>query len=312
MINDPKYCPRCGTALTNKLIGERTRPVCPSCDFIFYLNPIVAAGTLVEHDGRVALVQRGVEPGRGRWGLPTGYAELGETAEEAAIRETWEEIQLRVEVDGLLDALSYNTTESQGVLLIYAAHVVSGELKAGDDAIDAAWFAPDELPEIAFRTHHQILHRWRQARAIVYRPATLAETEFVTMLSQVHAFECSCDYATCVTAPDRELFVAIDNGNIVGFATIVLIEHNQTAQIEGPFVRPRYRRWGIGTGLIETCLNFSREKKVRVVSVAVTLNDLGWTVYVKKGFRVSGFTNAYYQTRTGQPETALFLVFELI
>ena len=147
MISDPKYCPQCGTALTNKLIGERTRPVCPSCDFIFYLNPIVAAGTLVEHNGRVALVQRGVEPGQGRWGLPTGYAELGETAEETAIRETWEEIRLRVEVDGLLDAFSYDTTESQGALLIYAAHVVSGELMAGDDAIDAAWFSPNHCAQ---------------------------------------------------------------------------------------------------------------------------------------------------------------------
>jgi ADP-ribose pyrophosphatase YjhB (NUDIX family)/GNAT superfamily N-acetyltransferase len=293
------------------LIGDRPRPVCPSCDFIFYLNPIVAAGTLVEKDGRVALVQRGVEPGRGHWGLPTGYAELGESAEETAIRETWEEAHLRVELDGLLDALSYNTTESQGVLLIYAAHVVSGELAAGDDAIDAAWFAPNELPEIAFRTHRQILYKWRQARAAVYRPATLADTEFVTILSHVHAFEHTCDYATYVSAPDRELFIATDNGNIVGFATITLVEHNSTAQIEGPFVHPRYRRWGIGTRLIETCLDFSRNKRVRAVSVTATLNDLGWTVYAKIGFEVSGFTNAYYQTHSDQPETALFLTLEL-
>lgn len=307
MISDPKYCPQCGTALANKLVGERIRPVCPSCHFVFYLNPIVAAGTLIEQEGRVALVQRGIEPGQGRWGLPTGYAELGETAEETAIRETWEEIHLRVELDGLLDAFSYNTTESQGVLLIYAAHVVSGELAAGDDAVGAAWFAPHELPEIAFQTHRQILHKWRQARAVIYRPATLAEIDIVTRLSQTYAFEHSCDYTTFAGAPDRELFVAVDDGKIVGFATIMLIEHNRTTQIEGPFVQPSYRRWGIGSGLIETCLNFSRQEQAHAVSVVVTLDDLGWTVYIKKGFRVSGFTNAHYQAHTDQPETALFL-----
>jgi 8-oxo-dGTP diphosphatase len=54
MISNPRYCPQCGTALEMRLDGDRLRPVCPACGFIFYLNPLVAAGTLVEHDGKVA------------------------------------------------------------------------------------------------------------------------------------------------------------------------------------------------------------------------------------------------------------------
>ena len=47
----------------------------------------------------------------------------------------------------------------------------------GDDAVDAGWFGPDDLPEIAFRTHRAVLRQWRQARAVVYRPATLADAD---------------------------------------------------------------------------------------------------------------------------------------
>ncbi len=311
MISDPVYCPQCGTRLQTKMIGDRPRPVCPDCGFIFYLNPIVAAGTLVEREGQVALVQRGVEPGYGRWGLPTGYAELGETAEEAAIRETWEEIHLRVELDGLLDALSYNTVKSQGVLLIYAARVVSGELHAGDDAIDAGWFGPEALPDIAFRTHREVLRKWKQARAVTYRAATLADAEVVAMLSQTHALEYGSDYGICVDAPHKKVFVAVDNGQIVGFTAISISPHNRTAKIDGPFVLPRYRRWGIGTQLIETGLDFSRHQNVRTVLVEAPLGDLGWTVFVKIGFRVSGFTSNFYQGDHASPETALFLSYDL-
>ena len=99
MISNPSYCPQCGAGLEIKSVADRLRPVCPACGFIFYLNPIVAAGVLVEREGKIALVQRGVEPGRGLWGLPAGYVEVDETAEEAAVRETWEESGLRVEVE---------------------------------------------------------------------------------------------------------------------------------------------------------------------------------------------------------------------
>ena len=187
MISNPKFCPQCGAALEMRAVGERTRPVCPACGFIYYLNPIVAAGALVERDGRVALVQRGVEPGRGLWGLPSGYAEADESAEEAAVRETWEEAHLRVEVDELLDAFSYGSEQNRGVLLIYTASVQSGELAAGDDATDAGWFGPDELPEIAFRTHREVLRQWRRARAVVYRSATLADAEVAVMLAKLKA-----------------------------------------------------------------------------------------------------------------------------
>jgi ADP-ribose pyrophosphatase YjhB (NUDIX family)/GNAT superfamily N-acetyltransferase len=292
-------------------VGERNRPVCPACGFIYYLNPIVAAGALVEHDGKVALVQRGVEPGRGLWGLPSGYAEADESAEQAAARETWEEAHLRVEVEELLDAFSYGSEQDRGVLLIYAASVVSGELAAGDDATDAGWFGPDELPEIAFRTHREVLRQWRRARAVNYRRATLADAEVAVMLAEVHAFEQEYGCTAYVGNPNKALFVAVDAEQIVGFTALSVIPHQRTCSIEQIFVHPHYRRWGVGTQLIRTCVAFGKQEKLRAVLVEVPVSNPGWVVYLKAGFRVSGFTSNHYEAGSEVPEAALFLSCEV-
>ena len=66
--------------------GDRERPICRACGFVYYLNPTVAAGALVEEGGRVVLVRRKAHPRAGYWGLPAGYVEVDESAEDAAIR----------------------------------------------------------------------------------------------------------------------------------------------------------------------------------------------------------------------------------
>ena len=82
---DMQYCPKCATRLEWRSAGDRERPTCPACDFVFYFNPVVGAGALVESDGRVVLVRRGVAPKAGYWSLPSGYVEADELAEEAAV-----------------------------------------------------------------------------------------------------------------------------------------------------------------------------------------------------------------------------------
>jgi ADP-ribose pyrophosphatase YjhB (NUDIX family)/ribosomal protein S18 acetylase RimI-like enzyme len=335
MISDPSFCPQCGSALEMRFSGERERPVCPACGFIFYLNPLVAVGTLVEHEGRVALVRRGVEPGRGRWGLPAGYVEADESAEEAAMRETLEESHLVVELDGLLDAFSYGIGHDRGVLLVYAGHLVSGEIEAGDDAVEAGWFGPDELPEIAFRTHRAILRQWRQARAIIYRPATLADAEGVAALGEAYPADAGGQYAAGVAAADRQLYVAVDKGHgaldkgrgelhrttgqgpvetgqVVGFCGMAQDTDTRTARVVQVFVHPRYRRWGIGTHLLQCCVDYSRERGLRALSAQAPIENPGWGVYLKAGFRVSGFTNDYYAQDTDlEPQSALLLTYDL-
>ena len=87
-----------------------------------------------------------------------GLAELGEEPQAHAIQEVFEETGLDVAIDRLIDVF-HNPPEQGGatVLVLYAGHVNSGELRAGDDASEAGFFAPDELPELAFAsTHHAI------------------------------------------------------------------------------------------------------------------------------------------------------------
>ncbi len=168
---DPKFCARCGHALEMREVDDhRARPVCPACGYIVYLNPPIAVGVIAERpDGRIVLVLRGENPGRGLWGLPAGFMEIDETAEQTARRECLEETGLVVELGDLQGVWSYyhEAKRSAGVLVLYAARVVGGELHAGSDSARAEFFAPDELPfgELAFTTHRDALTKWRERKA---------------------------------------------------------------------------------------------------------------------------------------------------
>ncbi len=162
----PKFCPRCGHALELRLTNDgRERPVCTDCGFIVYLNPVIAVGVIAERaDGKIVLVLRGENPGRGLWGLPAGFMEIDETAEQTAVRECLEETGLTVELGDLWGVWSYYHVEKStgGVLILYAARVVGGEPRGGSDSLEARFFARDEIPfeHLAFDTHRDALHKW--------------------------------------------------------------------------------------------------------------------------------------------------------
>lgn len=293
-MEEPKFCPQCGTALQTRLEGDRPRPTCPACGFIYYLNPVVAVGALVEVDGRVALIRRGVSPRAGYWGLPAGWAEAGETTEEAAIRETAEEAGLDIAIDELLNVYSFGGGDfPPGVLVVYSARVLSGDLRPGDDASEAAFFAPAELPtdsEIAFWTHRQVLRDWRRARAVIYKPADAAAMQQASQLALQHnrpAWEIDLTRNNCQT----QLLVAEDRGCVVGYAG--LNQHPQgQARLEYLFVAPNYRRWGIGTRLIENCVDLARRSGMASIVAEVEADNPAVAVYLKAGFRVCGFVSS--------------------
>src|SRR6185369_9977206 len=99
-----RYCPRCAGGLELRSVkpGDPHRLFCPGCDFIFYLDPKVAAGVLVEREGGLLLLRRGIEPGYGRWVFPGGFVDRGEHPEEAAVREAREEAGVQVALRGLV------------------------------------------------------------------------------------------------------------------------------------------------------------------------------------------------------------------
>jgi ADP-ribose pyrophosphatase YjhB (NUDIX family) len=128
---------------------------------VVYLDPKVACAALVERGGRVLLVRRRNEPGRGLWCLPCGFADADEPPEEATRREAREETGLTVEVGELLGAYHYtDDPRGAGILLVYGAQCDAGDPQAGDDADDVGFFAPEALPPISHHTHRRALATW--------------------------------------------------------------------------------------------------------------------------------------------------------
>ena len=150
-----KFCPKCASGLEDRTIEGRVRQACTACDFIFYRDAKPVAGVLAMKDGKLLLIQRGNEPGRGLWSFPTGYIDVGETAEETAIREAREEANVEVKLERLLGV--YSNERRTVVLIIYLGTIVSGAPSGGAEALDARLFAPEALPELAFEHDYRIL-----------------------------------------------------------------------------------------------------------------------------------------------------------
>jgi 8-oxo-dGTP diphosphatase len=158
------HCPKCGGGLETRHHEGRDRLVCPQCGFVFYRNPVPAAGVILVEDDRLLWARRKFEPREGLWTLPAGFVEYGEHVEECAVRETKEETGLDVELTGLFNAyMAMDDPRVQVVLLLYTARRVGGELAAGDDASEVVFCPVDETPgEIAFQAHRLALAEIRE------------------------------------------------------------------------------------------------------------------------------------------------------
>jgi ADP-ribose pyrophosphatase YjhB (NUDIX family) len=147
-----RFCPKCGGALARRhlKVSEPARRVCETCTFIFYDDPKVAACTIPVLDNKIVLLKRGIEPSYGKWVFPGGFLDAGERVEDAALRETWEEVNLHVEVTRLLNVYSYPGYPV--IVIVYLAKVVGGQLQAMDETLEVQTFAPAEIPwdELAF------------------------------------------------------------------------------------------------------------------------------------------------------------------
>jgi ADP-ribose pyrophosphatase YjhB (NUDIX family) len=114
-------------------------------------TPLVGVGAIVIAEGRVALVKRGRPPLAGKWSIPGGLLEVGETLRTCAEREVREETGLSVEIGELLGVFDRVVPDEDGhihyhyVLIDFLCRRLSGELCAGDDADDVCWFAATEL-----------------------------------------------------------------------------------------------------------------------------------------------------------------------
>lgn len=155
-----RFCPLCGAALVVRPDGNRDRLSCPACTFVYYHNPVPAAGGLICRSGRVCLVRRAIAPRRGDWTLPAGFMEYDESSEQCAAREIAEETGLSIAVEELLGVyMGFDDPRHRAVLLVYWVRELENRVPAaGDDAEAVEFFRPDEIPDnIAFRAHRQAL-----------------------------------------------------------------------------------------------------------------------------------------------------------
>jgi 8-oxo-dGTP diphosphatase len=114
-------------------------------------QPIVGVGAAIIKDNKIALIKRGNEPSRGKWTIPGGLVELGESLEHAVIRETKEEVCLDVENPCLIDVVDNVDLDERGkvkyhyVIIDYLVQVKKGSIQAASDAAELRWVTFDEV-----------------------------------------------------------------------------------------------------------------------------------------------------------------------
>ncbi len=154
-----RFCSECAGDIEQLGIDGHIRDYCPRCETIFYDNPLpVVSALVVNSDRKILLVLRDREPKEGMWALPSGFVELGETIEEAVLRELKEETGITGEVVRLLDTESH-FEEFYGDLIWVTFEVKwsSGEISPGDDARQARFFSVFDLPALAFSTNQSAI-----------------------------------------------------------------------------------------------------------------------------------------------------------
>jgi ADP-ribose pyrophosphatase YjhB (NUDIX family) len=148
-LEDAGFCPRCGRTAT---VDFPRSLHCASCGYAAFYNPKpVGCAIAREADGRVWLARRGHDPGRGRWSMPGGFVDLGETVEAAIARELGEELCVEADIGALVGVYSH---ADKGVLVIVFEATLQGTPRPTPEAPEVRAFAPDEIPwdELAFAT----------------------------------------------------------------------------------------------------------------------------------------------------------------
>jgi ADP-ribose pyrophosphatase YjhB (NUDIX family) len=136
--------------------------------------PLIGVGAVIVHEGRVALVQRGKEPAKGKWSIPGGLIELGESLGDAVVREVREETGLVVETVALVELIDRIHREGERVryhyvIADYLCRVTGGELRPGSDAAATRWVERAE---------------WNSHSALVLDPITVRVIEEAWQMAQ--------------------------------------------------------------------------------------------------------------------------------
>ena len=163
------YCPHCGGAICREWEEDVERDFCTACRTFFYENPLpVVSVIMLSANREILLVKRGRRPYRGRWCLPTGFVESGESIETAALRELTEETGLRGRIAGLVDVDSgRNSFYGDLIFLTFEAEAEgeTGPPQSGGDTVAARYFPLGGHPRLAFPANNRAVERFVAAKA---------------------------------------------------------------------------------------------------------------------------------------------------
>jgi ADP-ribose pyrophosphatase YjhB (NUDIX family) len=160
------FCSHCGQPVSLRVPeGDHLpRHVCTGCGTVHYQNPKIVAGCVPEHEGRILLCRRAIEPRRGYWTIPAGFMENGETTQQAARRESIEEALAEVEIGSLLAVV--HVLHADQVHVMFRARLPKPEFGAGAESLEVMLCDEQAIPwqDIAFRSVDYALRRYLEDR----------------------------------------------------------------------------------------------------------------------------------------------------
>ena len=161
-----KFCSDCASPLDQLIPDGDTLPrhVCTECGTIHYQNPKIVAGCIPVWEDRILMFKRAIQPRYGKWTLPAGFMENGETVAQAAWRETIEEAEARV-VDLELYGL-FNITHVNQVYIMFRGRLETDAFGPGTESLDVRLVREDEVPwsELAFPVMQRTLNLFFEDR----------------------------------------------------------------------------------------------------------------------------------------------------
>lgn len=143
-----RFCPRCGGKLVEKTDFLR----CTSCGLHFYINSIPCNAVIIENEKHeILLVKRKMEPRAGFWDLPGGFLKAGEDFFHSVKRELREELHVEIEVGGIVgiyeDTYPFQDIVNPTLIIVVAARIIRGDLKAEDDVSEYKYFSKERVLE---------------------------------------------------------------------------------------------------------------------------------------------------------------------
>lgn len=163
------FCSQCGSDKLERIIPDgdhRLRVVCTNCQTIHYKNPRVIAGCLPVWEDKVLLCRRAIEPRLGFWNIPAGFLENGESVEDGAAREVWEEAAAKVNIERLLAV--FTLLDFHHVYVHFVGELVHGAFGVGEESLETRLFSEEEIPwdDIAFISSRFALERFFEDRKL--------------------------------------------------------------------------------------------------------------------------------------------------